>query len=107
MVGGKMSDPNNNRMRAKGQVRVRSNLSTSPKAWPLVPGDTLKHYGLNDDSQLSPRQHEERMYYEPCSVCHRLYYLIQEEGCDMCQKKGKIPSTAEAEIARQTRRLMQ
>ncbi len=65
----------------KGQVRVRSNVCTDPKAWHLVPGDELRRHGLHYGN-VTRKQHEEMMYYEPCCICQRRLYEIREDGCD-------------------------
>ena len=84
--------------RAKGQVRIRSNVTIIQAAWHIVPGDVLKRYGLHYEVRTDSKHHEEMMYYTPCSICKRLIYRIMEEGCDqqICLRQGKIPSTAEA-----------
>lgn len=64
----------------KGQVRIRSNVCTDPKAWHLVPGFVAQRYGLQYG--LNNEQREEMMYYEPCCLCHRLIYEIDRDGCD-------------------------
>lgn len=81
----------------KGHVRVRSNVCTDPKAWHLVPGDELRRHSLHYGN-ITRKQHEELMYYEPCCICKRRIYEIREDGCDhpICRKHGKTLSTADA-----------
>jgi hypothetical protein len=77
---------NQEKLRTKGQVRIRSNVCTDPEAWHLVPGDVVRHYGLQYG--VNKEQHEEMMYYEPCCLCKRAIYWIKENGCDdpVCRK---------------------
>lgn len=88
-----------------GKVRIRSNVCLEADAWDLVPGDVLRRYNLHF-GRLTAKQHEELMYYEPCSVCRRVLYEIMEYGCDysICRQQGKVPSTAEAEQRKSRRR---
>lgn len=73
----------------KGQVRIRSNVCTDPKAWHLVPGYVVQRYGLQYG--INNEQREEMMYYEPCCLCHRLIYEINRDGCDhpICRQLTK------------------
>jgi hypothetical protein len=88
--------------RRKGEVRVRSNVCSSPHDWSLVPGDVL-----GDDAALvgqTEKQRRERMYYAPCSGCGRKICDILEDGCDnyTCGRQG-IPSTLAAQRRKQAR----
>lgn len=83
----------------KGQVRIRSNVCLESDAWHLVPGDVLRRYNLHY-GRVTAKQHDEMMYYEPCSICRRMFYQIMDDGCDhpVCRKQEKIPSTADAAL---------
>ena len=83
--------------RIDGQVRIRSNVCTRPNDWHLVPGDMLSGCDVAPH-QMTEKQRKEKMYYEPCCLCNRTIYQINEEGCDhpVCRKQG-IPSKAEVE----------
>lgn len=87
---------------AEGEVRIRSNICDNPNDSYLIPGDVLKGYGMSLNN-MTQRQRDEMMYYEPCSYCKRTIYKILEEGCDrpVCRKQG-IPSSAEASLRKQS-----
>lgn len=80
-----------------GQVRVRSNVTTNPKARHLIPGDVLRKHGMHYEGRVTRDQHDEMMYYQPCSICKRGVFDIYEFGCDKpdCQVNGVV-STDEA-----------
>ena len=75
------------RTRIPGAIRVRSNVSLTADHR-LIPGDALRSYNLDID-ELTAEQREEKMRYEPCSLCHRTIYEIFEFGCDnyTCQQQ--------------------
>lgn len=88
--------------RTEGEVRIRSNICNNSNAWYLVPGDMLERYGLSLQD-MTQRQRDERMYYEPCCICKRTIFDIIKDGCDhpVCRKQG-IPSSAEADLRKQS-----
>lgn len=77
-----------------GQVRVRSNVAGS-KRWDLVPGELLRGLPRVPFSRLTRRQHDEQMYYVPCSICHRTIASINLEGCTLPGCKAPAPAAAE------------
>jgi molecular chaperone DnaK len=78
------------RLPSTGAVRARSNVTNAPHNSHLIPGEML-------GNPRTPRQHDEKMYYEPCSKCGRSAYHIKRFGCDLCAKKGQALSPFEAE----------
>lgn len=90
--------------RAKGQVHARSNVCADPNAWGLVPGDILKRYGLHYGN-TTKEQAQEMTYYEPCSLCKRTYFTVQEKGCDhpICRRSGVLSAVDAAQRKRVTR----
>jgi hypothetical protein len=86
-----------------GKVRIRSNVvleevNVRKDHWALVPGEIVERYRRGHFSDKpSLRQKDEKMYYEPCSVCRRTIDIINLEGCDQC---SHAPS---AEAARANR----
>jgi hypothetical protein len=72
-----------------GAITVRSNVVMEQGRWDLVPGELL--YELRRMRDPSRLQHDEHMYYQPCSVCHRTIAEINLTGCDRC---SHAPSTA-------------
>jgi hypothetical protein len=95
--------------KVQGVIRVRSNVSLTAD-WRLIPGDAIRSYNLDID-EFTSEQQEERMRYEPCSLCHRTIYEIFEFGCDnyTCQQqhgRQRIISkeqAAQRRVARQRR----
>lgn len=83
-----------------GAIRIRSNVCTSSDDWHLVPGDLIKGSSFSRH-ELTEKQIDEKMYYEPCGICHRTIYEIEENGCDnaTCRDQG-IMSTSEAKRRR-------
>ena len=81
---------------AIGAVIIRSNIVLDPKRWDLVPGELLKEVPWRGMSQATRLQHDEQMYYEPCSLCHRTIASINLSGCTRCRE---APSPAEVEKA--------
>src|SRR4051812_14139265 len=84
---------------SEGRVQLRSNIVVDPERWDLVPGDALEHYAshrLRRPYQPTSRQHDEHMYYVPCSRCGRGINQIQLEGCEACPHG---PSTTEQAVA--------
>ena len=73
--------PNPQNLSTCGVVRIRSNVCTDPNAWHLVPGDLLKKVSSHRQ-KLTQKQKDEQMYYEPCCICHRTIFEINENGCD-------------------------
>ena len=70
-----------------GKVRIRSNVVLEKDSWDLVPGEIVKGYRRDHFTKPDkpPRkQRDEKMYYEPCSVCHRTIDRINLEGCEQC-----------------------
>ena len=85
-----------------GAIRIRSNICQHQNEWNCVPGDVLKAYGVTLD-ELTAKQKEEAMKYEPCCLCHRTICEIREDGCDnyTCRQQ-KLPSRDEAARVRET-----
>jgi molecular chaperone DnaK len=79
-----------------GSVRVRSNVTKSAHAKHLIPGEIAA-------VRTTQRQHDELMYYKPCSICDRNAYQIERFGCDRCAEHGQAlsPLAAEERWARQ------
>lgn len=70
-----------------GKVRIRSNVVLDHDSWRLVPGEIVAryrpgHFALPNRPAL--QQRDERMYYEPCSICRRTADAINLDGCDEC-----------------------
>jgi hypothetical protein len=68
--------------RDHGHITVRSNVVLGPGRWDLVPGELL--HALRRMDNATRLQHDEHMYYEPCSVCRRTIAEINLSGCDQC-----------------------
>lgn len=68
--------------RDPGLITVRSNVVLEPGRWDLVPGELL--HALRRMDNATRLQHDEHMYYEPCSVCRRTIAEINLSGCDRC-----------------------
>ena len=81
--------------RDHGQITVRSNVVLEPGRWDLVPGELL--HALRRMDKATRLQHDEHMYYEPCSVCRRTIAEINLSGCDRC---AHAPSPNAVEKAR-------
>lgn len=79
----------------RGEVRIRSNISTDPGAVHLIPGTLLRSYF--PDRSPSPAQRAEQEFLHVCTLCKRRTFEINEHGCDYdtCRRQG-ILSTAEA-----------
>lgn len=71
------------RPHAPGTVTVRSNVVMDGDRWNLVPGELLHAIGRGRDR--TPLQHDEHMYYAPCSVCERTIAEINLTGCTRCR----------------------
>ena len=78
----KLEANNQEQPRTKGEVRIRSNICLKQSDWFLVPGDVMMLYGLQHMVVQGSRQHEEMMYYEPCSICRRTIFEINKNGCE-------------------------
>ena len=72
-----------------GEVRIRSNVvlqsheTDGHHRWDLVPGDIVEKYSSRYlPIALNRKQLAEKMYYVPCSQCHRGIYEIMLRGCD-------------------------
>ncbi|OQW91638.1 MAG: hypothetical protein BWK79_16415, partial [Beggiatoa sp. IS2] len=67
----------------EGSIKLRSNVvkSNQDSAWDLVPGDLVEKYRIHLPPQwtATKRQHDEKMYYIPCSLCNRTWHQIQLE----------------------------
>jgi hypothetical protein len=86
---------------ADGRLQLRSNITTDPDAWDLVPGDALYRYApdrLKLPNRPTQRQRDEHMYYVPCN-CGRRLHQIQLEGCTECAH-GPTEAERERTIAR-------
>lgn len=69
---------------SEGQVRIRSNVVLDAKRWDLVPGELLKRLPWSASGRQTRRQHDEHMYYEPCSICQLTIVSINLSGCTRC-----------------------
>ena len=65
-----------------GVVTIRSNIVFDGDRWDLVPGELLRHW--RRQTRPTRLQHDESMYYEPCSVCRRPIVEINLKGCTEC-----------------------
>ncbi len=84
------SDPWRQSSPLPGSVRVRSNVTNFAHADHLIPGEIAP-------VRKTQRQHDEMMYYKPCSICHRSAYHIERFGCDRCSERGQALSPLAAE----------
>ena len=83
-------EPWNSTQVAAGAIKVRSNVAQSPYAQELIPGELMSE-------PITLRQHDEKMYYVPCSMCGRNEYDIERFGCDRCAERGQALSPFDAE----------
>src|SRR4051812_17293154 len=83
----------------RGAVRIRSNVVLDQDRWDLVPGELL--YELRRMDKANRLQHDEHMYYQPCSLCRRTIAEINLSGCTQCPH---APSPAAVERAREVYR---
>jgi hypothetical protein len=83
-----------------GKITVRSNVVLEPGRWDLVPGELL--HALRRMDNATRLQHDEHMYYEPCSVCRRTIAEINLKGCTRCID---APSPASVERSLDAHRL--
>jgi hypothetical protein len=88
---------------ADGRIRLRSNVVDRGDAWHLVPGELL--HAWRPDLMRRPKrptqlQHDEHMYYVPCSRCDRTINVIMREGCE-CPDG---PTPRQLEIAQELHR---
>ena len=72
--------------REAGSIKFRSNIVRGDQSWELVPGDLVDQYKnkLPPLWSLTRRQHDEKMYYVPCSLCQRTWHQIQLAGSEKC-----------------------
>jgi actin-like ATPase involved in cell morphogenesis len=72
--------------KTEGSIKLRSNVVRGNQAWDLVPGDLVEKYRIHLPPQwtATKRQHDEEMYYIPCSGCDRTWHQIQLEGSENC-----------------------
>ncbi|QBQ53823.1 Hsp70 family protein [Nitrosococcus wardiae] len=75
-----------NLKREVGAIKFRSNIVRGDQSWDLVPGDLVKKYRNRLPPLWEPtrRQHDEKMYYVPCTYCKRTWYQIRLEGSENC-----------------------
>jgi molecular chaperone DnaK len=75
-----------NLRREVGAIKFRSNIVRGNQTWDLVPGDLIKKYKNKLPPLWEPtrRQHDEEMYYVPCSLCQRTWHQIRLEGSENC-----------------------
>lgn len=97
---------------SEGRVQLRSNIVIDPERWDPVPGDGLQHYAsyrLRLPYRPTSRQHDEHMYYVPCSRCGRRINQIQlvrfrgsgcAEGCGREQLGRPLPELFASHTAR-------
>ena len=73
-----------------GEIRIRSNICTDPRAYHLVPGVLVRSYF----SLYSPTEAQRRewQYLDRCTLCKRSAFEFNEEGCDhhVCQRGGLL-----------------
>jgi hypothetical protein len=91
---------------ADGHVRLRSNVLSEDVrdtlGWRIVPGELVATYRkelLRPPNKPPQLQHDERMYYVPCTTCGRNASEIALEGCDECSQ-GPRPLELEENRAR-------
>lgn len=70
------------KLRTPGAITVRSNVVIDGSRWDLVPGELL--HALRRSRDATRLQHQEHMYYEPCSICGRRIAEINLTGCTRC-----------------------
>ncbi len=72
--------------REAGAIKFRSNIVRGNQSWDLVPGDLVERYRdrLPPLWQPTRRQHDEKMYYVPCTYCKRTWHQIRLEGSEDC-----------------------
>jgi hypothetical protein len=85
-VTGRLSD---------GAVTIRSNVALGPDRWDLVPGELLRQW--RSSPKPTRLQHDEHMYYEPCSVCQRPIVEINLRGCTQCPYAPSPAQVADAD----------
>jgi hypothetical protein len=92
-------------IRTPGAVIIRSNV-VLPHARrdlilsELIPGELL--HRMPYMTRPTPRQHDEQMYYVPCSICRRTIMEINLTGCSQCMR---APRPAAVENAQREHRL--
>lgn len=84
------TDPWRRAVPAAGAVRSRSNVTNNCYGNDMIPGEIA-------DKIITRRQHDEMMYYKPCSHCDRNAYQIERFGCDRCAQHGQALSAFAAE----------
>jgi len=60
-----------------GQVILRANV-TRARNWTAVPGDLFRSHGADID--MTDRQREEALYYQPCSICDMTMTEVRAAG---------------------------
>jgi hypothetical protein len=75
-----------------GRIRIRSNVADAPNRWDLVPGEILDRVDKFRVHSPTRRQHDERMYYAPCSKCERTIASIMLTGCPQTPPCREAPS---------------
>ncbi len=76
---------------APGQVAIRSNVAPAdaPHARAAVPGDLAYRYW---PGEMTQRQRDEHLYYQPCASCGRTVFALQSEGLvAQCHQHGCSP----------------
>jgi len=76
--------------KTEGSIKLRSNVVRGDQSWDLVPGNLVEKYRIHLPPQWksTDRQHDEKMYYIPCSLCNRTWHQIQLEGSENCECRG-------------------
>ena len=72
--------------RRRGDVRIRSNVTSDPGAWHLVPGELLHEWRphvMQLGGSATPLQRDQHMYHQPCG-CGRRLFEIEVYGCNEC-----------------------
>ncbi|MEY3220588.1 MAG: hypothetical protein RIT27_1945 [Pseudomonadota bacterium] len=93
----------------EGSIKLRSNVVRGDQSWDFVPGDLVRTYKNDNVLKLhlpsrilaeswkpTKKQHDEEMYYIPCSGCGRTWHQIQLEGSENCQYPCCSKSVKEA-----------
>lgn len=87
--------------RTGGEITVRSNVVLEPARWDLVPGELL--HELRRMGKATRLQHDEHMYYMPCSICRRTIVEINLSGCTRCRHAPSPSEVARTREAYQRR----
>jgi hypothetical protein len=86
--------------RTPGAVIIRSNIvlahgRTDAIFAEFIPGELL--HRMPYMPRPTPRQHDEQMYYVPCSICRRTVMEINLTGCSQCARAPRPSAVANAQ----------